>query len=55
MGELAGRVLLARIAGDPSPPLTPLPAPLAIRATTASPPQHTDGSAGKTTNPAPSL
>lgn len=37
MGELAGRVLLARIAGDPAPPLTPLPAPLAIRGTTAPP------------------
>lgn len=37
MGELAGRVLLARIAGDDPPPLTPLPAPLAIRGTTAAP------------------
>ena len=38
MGELAGRVLLARIAGEPSPPLSPLPAPLVIRGTTAAPP-----------------
>lgn len=38
MGELAGRVLLARIAGDPSPPLSPLPSPLAVRATTGPPP-----------------
>jgi DNA-binding LacI/PurR family transcriptional regulator len=37
MGELAGRSLLARIAGDEPPPLTPLPAPLAIRGTTAPP------------------
>ena len=41
MGELAGRVLLARIAGEPPPPLTPLPAPLAIRATTARAPVET--------------
>jgi DNA-binding LacI/PurR family transcriptional regulator len=55
MGELAGRVLLARIAGDPPPPLTPLPAPLVIRATTAPPPSQTDGSTGKTINPARSM
>lgn len=38
MGELAGRVLLARIAGEPAPPLAPLPSPLAVRATTGPPP-----------------
>lgn len=38
MGELAGRVLLARMAGEPAPPLPPLPAPLAIRGTTGPPP-----------------
>ena len=48
MGELAGRVLLARIAGDPPPPLTPLPAPLVIRATTAPPPAHTRVQGGNT-------
>ena len=40
MGELAGRVLLARIAGEPSPRLSPLPAPLVIRGTTAAPPSE---------------
>ena len=43
MGELAGRVLLARIAGEPAPRLSPLPALLAIRATTAAPPADGTG------------
>jgi DNA-binding LacI/PurR family transcriptional regulator len=34
MGELAGGVLVARIAGEPPPPLPALPAPLAIRTST---------------------
>lgn len=34
MGELAGSVLVARIAGDPLPPLPPLPVQPTIRATT---------------------
>jgi DNA-binding LacI/PurR family transcriptional regulator len=38
MGELAGSVLVARIAGEPAPELPALPAPLAIRASTGPPP-----------------
>jgi len=38
MGELAGRVLMARIAGEAVPDPAPLPSPLAVRATTGPPP-----------------
>ncbi len=37
LGELAGDVLIARLAGRPAPPLLMLPTPLAMRATTAAP------------------
>lgn len=38
MGELAGRILVERIAGNPVPEAPVFPAPLAIRGTTARPP-----------------
>lgn len=41
MGELAGRVLLTRIAGEPVASPAPFPTPVAVRATTAQPPATT--------------
>ncbi len=38
MGEIAGRILIERIAGNAAPAAPVFPAPLAIRATTGRPP-----------------
>ena len=38
MGELAGGLLFALMAGEPLPPAPPLPTTLAVRGTTAPPP-----------------
>lgn len=40
MGELAGQVLVARLARQPAPPLPPLPAPIVVRATSGPPLHH---------------
>lgn len=39
MGELAGQVLVARLAGQPPPPIPSLPVPIVVRATTGPPPR----------------